>query len=281
MVPGDDQDSPYGGSVTLEEMEAAGATVGEPADLTKVKAEGDEVPEAYRGKSVSEIIALAEVSRQGMRAADESRAAAEARAALAATRPIEQAPAPQAEVPELTREKFAELYAEDPVEALAQMEAQNIRKMMAHVDARLSPLAGGITGQVENWARQEYADEFALFGDQIQKVIDGMPNKQFLTGKKGWEDVVAYVRGQKDNFEKLVDHREAAKSQVARGEARREQVVDAGFSGRSAAGRGAGAAEGVPTGMDEEQLKIADRFVDSGVFKSRSEYMRWYKGGGQ
>jgi hypothetical protein len=283
-MPGDEdvRESLFGESVTLDELESQqdepkkGAS---PED----KFEGDDIPESYRGKNVKEIIAIAELAREGMKTSDSARAAADAaRSAaesLASSRGTEVV-APKEE-PELTREQLQELYEKDPLEAIAKIEEQAMKRIAAHVESRIAPLTSGTTAQAENWARQEFPDEFELFEKEIKKLVDSVPNKTVFTSKQGWEDAVSYVRGQKNNFEKLVDHRADKKNRVNLEESRGRERNNTGFSGRSTTRSGASlAADKELAGkMNEEQRSIAQRFIDDGVFKDFKEYNSWYNRG--
>ncbi len=287
MVPDNEDDgrpNPFGSSVTLEEMEAdSAAESAAPTDLDKVKADGDTVPEAYRGKSFAEVIKIAETARETMnestRAAQEAREAA-ARAEAAAGR--QPAPAPEP-IKELSREELKALYDEDPLQAIAVMQDQSMRRAEAHVEQRLSAITEGTVGQAENWARQEFADEFELFGTEIKKMVDGISNKQVFASKQGWQDAVAYVRGKAGNFEKLVEHRQTKASREEAGNARQGERDRSGFTGRNNAGaprsRDVSNSE-AEKGMSSEEKQIAQRFIDDGTFKNMAEYRQWQRMGG-
>lgn len=281
MVAGDD--TPYGTSMTMEEIEAeAGGEEKPKADLDKTFAEGDDTPEAYRGKSVNEIIKIAETARGAM---NDSVAAATraAESAAAAATALSHPPAVVVAAPkELTREELKTLYDEDPMAALDVIQQQAMNRIAQHVEERIAPLTSGTMSAAENWAKQEFPDEFALFGDKIQGMIDSIPNKQIFSGKKGWEDAIAYVRGQKGNFEKLIDHRNNKVNSDEADTARTRERDRAGFTGRSTvtAARAREDSRQVESGMGEAEKNIAQRFIDDGTFKDMSEYRKWQKMGG-
>lgn len=284
-MPGDNEAGPFGTSMTMQEIEESlGSEEAKPIDLTTVKAEGDTVPEAYRGKSVDEIIKIAEGARSAMnestRAAQEARDAARAATEMAGRQP----PPPPPEAPkELTREQLKEIYDEDPMKALEIMETQLLQRVNRHVEDRIAPLTDGTMSSAENWARQEYADEFELFGDKIKAMVDSIPNKQVFTSKKGWEDAVSYVRGQRGNFEKLVEHRANKNNSEELGNARERERNNAGFTGRSTVStsrRDTSSSSRQDPNMGDEERKIAQRFIDEGTFKDLAEYHRWQRMGG-
>jgi hypothetical protein len=276
-----DRESLFGESMTLDEIEAQGGPGGEGNDDDA----DDDIPEAYKGKSPKEIIAIAELARTGMQTAEAARAAAEsARQAFEANAGSRQSAAPTVEEPkELTREELQELYDKDPLEAIAKIEEQAMRRIEAHVQSRIEPLTAGTMSAAENWAREEFPDEFELFEGDIKKLINSVPNKSVFTSKQGWEDAVAYVRGQKNNFDKLVTHRAEKVNRENASQGRERERSNAGFNGRSsvrAGSRGDGGSDrDIANKMSDEQRQVAQRFIDDGVFKNFKEYNNWYNRG--
>lgn len=284
-MPGDNE-SVFGTSMTMQEIEdSIGAEEKPPVNLDDLKApEVDDIPEAYRGKSMKDIIAIAEGARSQMnestRAAQEAREAAQRAAELAGRQPP-----PKVEEPkELTREEMKALYDEDPFKALEIMENQLLNRVNRHVEDRIAPLTDGTMSSAEQWARQEYADEFELFGDKIKGMVDSIPNKQVFSTKKGWEDAVAYVRGQKGNFEKLVEHRADKSNREEGASARERERGNAGFSGRSTVAsssrRDTSSSTRQDADMGDEERQIAQRFINDGTFKDMAEYRKWQRMGG-
>jgi hypothetical protein len=284
-VPGDNEGlSPLGQAMTMDEIGASlEGDEKPPVDLTTVKAEGDAVPEAYRGKSVDEIIKMAEGARtqmnESVQAAKEARESAQRAAEMAGRG----APPPPEEKPkELTREEIKAIYDEDPMKALEIMETQLLTRVTNHVESRIAPLTDGTVNAAENWARQEYADEFELFGDKIKGMIDSIPNKQVFSTKKGWEDAIAYVRGQKGNFEKFIEHKNNKNNSEELGNARERERASAGFSGRTtvASSTRRETSSRQDADMGDEERQIAQRFINDGTFKDMNEYRKWQKMGG-
>jgi hypothetical protein len=277
------RDSLFGQAVTLDEMETE-----QEGDKDKGKkggdtvAEGDDIPEEYRGKSLKDIIAIANTAREGIRTATSAAEAARAAAELSSQN--RQAPAPVADEPkELSREEIKALYDEDPLKAIEVIEQQAARRIESHIESRLAPLTAGTMGSAENWARQEFPDEFELFEKDIKALVNNVPNKAVFTTKEGWQDAIAYVRGKGGNFEKLVDHRVEKKNAVERDTSRGRERDRVGFSGRSTnAGntRAPSSDKNIADRMSEEQRTIAQSFIDNGTFKNFGEYMDWYNKGG-
>jgi len=275
----DPRASLFGQSVSLEEMESEAKPEVKGGDT---KAEGDDIPEEYRGKSVKEIIAIANSARSGLQTATSAAEAARAAAELASQN-RQSAPPPPEEVKELSREEIKALYDEDPLKAIEVIEEQAARRVSAHIESRLAPLTQGTMSAAENWARQEFGDEFELFEKDIKALVNNVPNKAVFTTKEGWQDAVAYIRGKAGNFEKLIDHRREKENNQDRETARTRERSAAGFTGRSTnAGntRAPSSDKAIGDRMSPEMKTIADNFISDGVFKDYAEYMSWYNKGG-
>lgn len=277
-------ESPFGSVVSIDEADQL--RDGEESEAKKTNLEdklaGEDVPENYRGKSLRDIITLAETSREEMngslRAAKDAAEAA-ARAADLIRQPAAAAPAAPAAPVELTRDQIAEIFAEDPLKAIEIIESQAMSRIEAHVEARLAPLTAGTTGAAETWARKEFADEFELFEKEIKGMIASVPNKQMFSTQKGWEDAISYVRGQRGNIEKLIDHRTKKVNADQGAEARGRERDDAGFNGRGSASvrtpKGGESKTDVSLSADERE--VAQRFISRGIFKDFAEYKRWQR----
>lgn len=271
---------PFGEALTIDEIEQQ-ISAGESA------AADEDVPEAYRGKSPKEIIAIAESARGALNEKlDVTKIAAEAaaRAAGSMSAPPPPPPAKDDGPAELTRDQLKELYDEDPMKALEVMEQQMLHRVEKHFDSRIAPMTDGIATQAENWARQEFPEEFELFGDDIQKLVSNVGNKGVFTQKQAWEDAVAYVRGKKGNLERLIEHRSKGENRDAARSARDNEARSAGFNGRNTGGntvRSTAAQDAaIAAEMDDMELAIANKFIDDGTFKNMQEYKLWARRGG-
>jgi hypothetical protein len=129
----------------------------------------------------------------------------------------------------------------------------------------------GAAGTAEAAARAKYTAEFELFGDQIREVAKQV-DPRILSTAKGWKDVVAYVRGQDDNVDKLIEFKSNG-GKPSREVARSEQIVDTGFTARPARG----SSGPVNThGLDEVQRKIAEtQNPHLPPEKAYAEYKKW------
>lgn len=260
--------------VTMEEIEeqVAAAEAPKPANLAELKLEGDEVPEEFRGKSMADVLRGVGTMKDALRISESARQAAEAaREANAAAARSAPAPVVQEE-PEMTREQLKELYDTDPLAAIDKMNEISMKNAERHLASRLAPLEGGVTQAAENWARGEYATEFELFGKEINDFVSQMPNKAVFSTKKGWEDMISFIRGRAGNLEKYIDHKQNGRGKSP-AEARGQQIDDSGFQGSGDAPRGS-----IPksaAGLDETQKKIAQRMIDDGLIKTMDEYVKF------
>jgi hypothetical protein len=170
-------------------------------DLSKISVDGDDIPEALKGKSVRELLERQKSLEEALRMSEASRQEAMTMAQLAANRGSEQpkgeptAPAPE---PPITAEMVAEAFAEDQAQGIAMLQKMNqqaIDRAVDHFGKRLEPLISGSTSAVESQARQKYPDEFELYKDDIEKLISSLPNKSVMSTMQSWDDMIAYVRG--------------------------------------------------------------------------------------
>src|SRR5688500_10588566 len=256
------------GITTLEDYEAEVAAPKAPAKASEIKLEGDDVPEAYRGKTAAEIMALATATQNALRLSEDARTSLRA---AADQPPPPPPPAPVQEEPEMTREQLKDLYDTDPIEAMAKMTEIAEKRATKNMNARLGTMESGAVGMAENWARQEFPDEFKLFEKDIAAVRARIPNPAVFATKQGWEEAIAFVRGQRGNFEKLMEHRrDPARSSV---EARAEQATTGGYTGRPT--QPTPVPTTGPTVLDATQKQIAQEFISQGIFKTEEEYIKW------
>lgn len=273
----DDAPDPRGQSTTMEEYEAHVAAPAAPAKASEFKLEGDDIPEEYRGKTAAEVAKEAKAFQNALRTSEAAREAQKAALDLRGSEPA--APAKPAEPVEevMTREQLAELAQTDPVAAMEKVTEIAERRAEKNFNARLAQIEVGNVGMAENWARQEFPDEFQLFGAELDKFVKQFPPSVFAN-KKGWEDAVSFVRGQRGNFEKLMEHRQNGPARSST-EARMEQERTSGHAGGNGVQRTQIPARQIDT-LDAVQDKIAQEFIDSGVFKDKAEYIAWSKIGG-
>lgn len=252
--------------MTMDEIERLHKAPPAPAVL-----EGDDVPEEFRGKTAAEIAKIASQRTEALRTSESARLAAlETRREPAASAPV--VVAPPAAPAQMTDEEFDALYETDPKQALRLMKEQSEASITQNVLARVMPLQAGAVASAEAQARAQFAAEFELFGPEIEKIIAGVPNKAFLASPKGWSDIISYIRGQPENFDKLVAHRTKGSEAAAAAAARQREVDSAGFTSRTTVAPAAPKMGGDPShyGLDEVERRVADN-----MGMTYDEYAKW------
>lgn len=276
--------APIRQEVTMGEIEAE-IKAAESTNTDGIKLEGTDIPEEFRGKTVSEVLKLAKASREALTISEEARkSAATAPRSDAGPTTIVMAPPAPVEDKRLSKEELAGLFESDPIGAVAYMQEIAVKDAEVRFERRLAPMSAGAASAAEGQARQRYGDEFALFETEIKKIADAIPNKAFLGTPEGWDQVIGFVRGNGENFNKLVEHRTKKTAAKAVADAQEIQARSAGFSPTSSI-RGTSVPSGSTSagddaGLDEVERQIADKFVDQGVFKNRAEYKKWKDIGG-
>lgn len=205
--------------------------------LDEVKVDGEDIPEALRGKSVREILARTQELENTLRLSEQRRQEALTMAQLAAQRgegTREPAKQPEPE-PLVTAEEVAAAFQDDPAKGVAlmtKMNEQAIARAASSFAQRIDPLLSGTVGAIEAEARRKYPDEFQLYGEEIKGVLDSLPNKNAMSTMNSWDDLIAYVRGK--NPEKLFQHRMEQQTKGRAAEAQEQQRQSAGISMTSA-----------------------------------------------
>lgn len=257
---------PTGGSATtMEEIEARAAAPAAPK-LDEIKLDGEDIPAELRGKSVTEAVAFAKALAAGLKTSEAARMQAETNAQLAIGRTAE--PPKVEEVKELSIEEIREKHGDDQLGALAEMQAQSERRLQRNLDQRMAPMFSSTAATVENDARSRYKEEFTLFGDQISAFVAKLPNaKQNLSTPQAWDDLVAYIRGQPGNVERIVEARIRGKSAPTLASAQAEQVETIGFSETS------GKRSAIPKTV--EQLDPTQLEIARGLDMTPADYIKW------
>lgn len=263
------EDSEYTTEVSINDVDAAAAA----AAAAPKKLEGDDVPEEFRGKSVTEVAEMVQKHRDALRISEEARIKAlEARPAVITPAPTE--PAAPVQKPPMTQDEFDALYETDPKAALAVFAEQQEARIMQNVDARIRNLAAGNAVSVEQSMRTKFATEFELFGDEIKAFTAKIPDKSVLASPESWEQLISFVRGKPGNIDKLIEHRVKKNTDAAAEAARAAEAAGAGFSSKTPVVTTGPRSGGDPTfyGLDETERRVADA-----LGQSYSEYAK-YKG---
>lgn len=195
---------------TLADLEAR-TSAPAATDLDKVVLTGDDVPEIVRGKTAKQAIAALTAAIESVKTGSADKAKLEEelsylkRTASAPTPSTPATPAGEEEKP-LTKAQLDELYKTDPLQAMAVMVLQGAKMMERNLDSRIAPLRHAGATIVEGQKRAEYKTEFDLFGPQIEGILKQVPDRGILADPKAWDNIIAHVRGQPENFTKLVEH---------------------------------------------------------------------------
>lgn len=258
-------------SVSIEDMEAPKAP--EATDLSKIKLDGDSVPELLRGKTMADVLTLFDGLSTSLKTSETARIQAEQLARMASERTLELAPKEPEPEPELTDEQLQELHEKNPVEAIRIMQAQAEKRATRNLETRLGSLFTTTAAQVETQMRSKYAAEFELFGDDISRVLKIVPNKsQVLSNPAAWEDVISMVRGREGNFKRLLEHQAKPEIEQKRKGARETEALNVGFT-EQAPGR-----TRLPASidqMDDVMKEIARNLGFEPTQKGYGEYLRW------
>jgi hypothetical protein len=247
------------------------------SEALAAKLEGDGIPEAFRGKTVKEIMTLAAASQNALSISENARKDAEERARSTAAAPAVSSEPTKPPEPEFGEKEFRKLYEEDPAAAFLRLSESTEKRMAKNFEGRLVPLVASSTSAAEAEARRQYSEDFQLFDADIEKFIQTQlgGDRSRVSTVKAWTDLVTYIRGQPPNIEKLFEHRRKKSEDEARKTAEERQQAVTGFSGTAAARRTS--TEGGGEQLDATEKAIAQEFIRSGLIKDESEYSRWKK----
>lgn len=203
-----------GTEVSFADLEAPPEAAKAP-DLSTIKLEGDDVPEMFRGKTVKETISALSTTLESFKGSERARVELQARVdALSRPNVVREERAAPAQEP-LTKEKLDALYKEDPTAATAMIVARAMESINANIEARIGPIKAASASTVESQVRQEFAAEFEDFGPEIKAIVDNIPDKSTLGNPESWKQIISYVRGRPENFEKLVTRHNSKKGEPA------------------------------------------------------------------
>jgi hypothetical protein len=204
----------------LEEQKAADKAAADAAE-TKRKAEEAAAAQAAamaalpadpRVKALEEALRISEAARQ--RAAELARP-----------------PAPEkAEEKELSDEELQSLWDKSPMAAIAHMLDKRQKVLEANFEQRFGTLTRSGAATARESAERRYPDEFRILGKEIDAFIATVPNaEQRLSSSKDWDDLIAYIRGQPTNFDKIVKDRDEKRQREATeaAQAREREVAGA------------------------------------------------------
>lgn len=240
--------------------------------LDEIKFEGDDIPEELRGKSAADLLKMASGSKQLIGEYQERLAKLEGTVAAGVHQQAPPPPPPEkVEEKELTPEEYNELYQKDPAAAIEYKTAVAERRILKNIDLRLGTLVQGSVTQVKAAVKAKYADEFELFGDEIEKTSMAVKDQSILSNPAVWDDMISFVRGKPGNFDKLVEHKAKKSGADAERRAREQQSAAAGPA-TTTVQRTPAPSRGAAGGLTPEQAHAAEV-----LGMSEEDYIKWSK----
>lgn len=260
--------------ITFDEIESqlkAAETAALAPKLDDTKVDGEDVPEALRGKTMREVLAHTKALEDTLRMSEVSRQQALTMAQLAAQRSGEPVRAKEPEPePMITSEEVAAAFQDDPnkgIQLMSKMNEQAIARAASSFAQRIDPLLQGTVGAVEQQARQKYPDEFSLYGEEIKSILDSLPNKNAMSTGNSWDDLIAFVRGK--NPQKLFDHMMSKETD--------RKVTDAYTLQRESAGLSMSSATRTPAPSAGVIIDETTKEVCKVLGISEADYIKWNK----
>lgn len=271
----EDESLVSGTSVTMEELDQQFGSKPEEkppektaqqlaAEMFTSPLDGEHIPENIRGKSIATLVQQNNALERALQISESARTTAASRPAPAP------APAPTAQ-PTVTREKYNELFAEDPFGAVQLMLGQAGDAVEAHISRRLQPLTGANTTAARRYAEAKYPLEFQLFGDQIDKFVENAGPSDTWTDPKAWDDMVAYHRGLETNITKYIEAKTKPNGAVAAAGARAEQAASTGATIKGTP------VSDLAVSSNDFNLDATQKEIARGLNMTYEEYHKWNK----
>lgn len=240
------------GPMSLDEIEAA---IAEP-EVEEVK---EETPPPANDTAWQAALRISEEART------------RAEAALNRPAPVASQPEMVDPIENLTDDQIQQIIDEKgQVAAIRAIQLQTFRIAEKHMEKRLGGMAGAAATTAESSARSKYATEFELFGDQIDKQIAQIPNREALANPENWDNLIAYIRGKEGNIQKYVEKLGSVGKEVAANGAREQQKELAGVHSPVGGGKIVTASAAGPHGLDALELEIADK-----LGMEPADYAKW------
>lgn len=205
--------------ITLDDYDKANeepAAPPTPPAPSEYRLEGDAIPAGARGKTAVEIVEENERLQRALRISEEARL--NSRSAPAQAAPVQEVQ-PRAPYDERTAEDWNNRFQENTAQAMQEWSERLMHIADRHFEARMAPLQNSGVHNAASQARSRHALEFELFGDQIDQMVNLMPDKRVLSTEQGWDDLISYVRGRQGNIERYIEKinkRPAPPAEVAR-----------------------------------------------------------------
>lgn len=223
---------------------------------------GDAVPEAFRGKGLTDVFAEVQRLQNTLKINEEllRRMAAEPpkpqvvhvqSQPVMPVAPVQQGP---------TEDELTAMIAdEDPkvrMQAWQYMQSRNNQMLADALERRLQPLSQGTIGAAEAQARQKYALEFELFDNEIKALRSRVPAEAF-TNPQAWDELIRQARGTDPvKYVTELQKREGIRSIES---VRAAAASDVGFV-PPVRSSGPSGGPGGPSSLTDLQRKVAEEF---------------------
>lgn len=242
----------YPVSMSMEELEATvspePATPATPAVPVEPVAE----PQPASGQNVDSL-------REALRISEEARMQLAQR--FSAPQQDFQPQQPQVQQPKVysRQELFDMMQSDDPAVRWQAMEIntnQTIAQAAQHFENRLAPITNGTVSSARAQAEAAYNREFSLFKKEIDELVHNLPDKSSLTTKAGWDNLIAFVRGQPGNIDKYVEDITTQRANAAKEAARTAAAQNTPWSPAPTRGS-VGGSDGSAPVVDDVTRQIA------------------------
>lgn len=225
-------------------------------DPSTMRLEGDNIPEDLRGKSVESLLTDRARMESLMKELGSN-----------LNRPAPTPVAPTEPDPVYDRNAIKELLENGNVmEAMEAMMGFAYKRVSKDFETRIAPLVSTTTSVAESSMRAKYPAEFELFGPQIAELARNAG--QAMSNPEAWDNLIAFVRGRGDNFDKLVEHKARKRSTPSEIP---PSVSSGALRGSSVSNR-----EGVKATKEELANDPAVQKMLRASGMSIDEYYRWF-----
>lgn len=268
-------DLPFNGETDIDALAAqARAAAAAPPNPLEIKLDGDGIPEHLKGKTPAQLEAERKALADANRALEAKLLATMQQQPQQPTQVVVQMPAQPAAEKHYSDDEINALFSEGKhLEAMRIMQRQSVLPVAENIDARISGIYRAAASGAEVQARQAHPFEFQHFANEIKAKIDSIdPQRRdsIMSQPESWKQVVNQVIG--ENADKWL----ALKTQ-SNGDSQAEALrAAAGFSGPTVnAPRNEPTPSSAQIQLDAEGERIAQGYINQGVFKDKAEYIKW------
>lgn len=228
-------------------------------DLAAMRLEGDNIPEDLRGKSVESLL----TDRARMESLMKEFGSNMNRPTPVAVTAVEPDPV-------YDRTAVKELLENGNVmEAMEAMMGYAYKRVSKDFETRIAPLVSTTNNVAESAMRAKYPAEFELFGPQIAELARNAG--QGMSNPESWDNLIAFVRGRGDNFDKLVEYKATKRNRANSASEFPPSVSSGALRGPSSGNR-----DGVKATKEELSNDPAVQKMLRASGMTIDEYYRWF-----